>query len=154
MHWYIKKPNSQPAEIDLHLEEQARRVQIYSPSETGPVLEKLENWMRFLGYSRKDIFAVTLALTEAMANAFRHGNRHDPKKFIRVSYLVSHIEVLLEVQDQGPGFDPEQVPDPLAKEFLDRPAGRGLFLMRAYMSWVAFNAQGNRVTLCRRRTDL
>ena len=56
------------------------------------------------------------------------------------------------MQDEGRGFDPEQVPDPLAREILDRPGGRGLFLMWAYMTWVGFNRTGNRVTLVKQRS--
>ena len=60
-------------------------------------------------------------------------------------------EMLAEVRDQGPGFDPSRVPDPLAVENLEREGGRGLHLMRAYMSWVRYNDTGNCVTLCKRR---
>ena len=122
MHWYRKTGHCQPAPIDLHLEKLARRAQLNSPSEMRLVFEKLESWMRFLGYSRKDIFAVTLALNEAATNAFRHGNRGDSTKYIQVTYRV-------DVQDQGRGFDPDLVPDPLAEEYLDRPGGRGLLVL-------------------------
>jgi serine/threonine-protein kinase RsbW len=153
MYGYRKTGQCQAPSMDLYLEKLARRELLYSPSEMPSVFEKLESWMRFQGYLRKDMFAVTLALHEAATNAFRHGNRADPTKYVRVTYLVAQAEVLVEVQDEGHGFDPGQVPDPLAEEYQDRPGGRGLFLMRAYMSWVAFNQQGNRVTMCRWRTD-
>lgn len=139
--------------MDLHREKLARRAQLASPSEMRSVFETLESWMRFVGYPHKDIFAVTLALQEAATNAFRHGNRGDSAKYVQVTYLVAETEVLVEVQDEGFGFDPDQVPNPLAEEYLDRPGGRGLFLMRAYMSWVAFTPQGNRVTMGLWRSD-
>jgi serine/threonine-protein kinase RsbW len=60
--------------------------------------------------------------------------------------------VVLEVEDQGQGFDPDQVPDPRREPYMDRPGGRGLFLMRTYMTWVSFNREGNRVTFSRRRS--
>jgi hypothetical protein len=56
------------------------------------------------------------------------------------------------VADEGTGFDPAAVPDPVPVEYRERPYRRGLFLMRAYMTWVAFNARGNEVTLCRVRS--
>ena len=93
-----------------------------------------------------------LALEEATINAFRHGTRGDPNKVVRVNYIVTLAEVFIEVEDDGPGFDPSQVPDPLTTECNQRISGRGLFLMRVYMSGVTFNAQGNRVTLWRRRS--
>lgn len=154
MHWYGRRGPVQPATIDLYLEEQAQRFQVHALAEVRPIFAKLQDWMTLLGFPRQDIFAVTLALHEAATNAFRHGNRGDPSKYVQISYLVTPAEVWVEVQDQGRGFDPAQVPDPLAEEILDRPGGRGLFLMRAYMNWVGFNQEGNRVTLCRRRRDL
>jgi serine/threonine-protein kinase RsbW len=152
MHPYGRNHCFRAEAVHLALEEKARRVRVHSPAELRPFCEELENRLRVLGYSAKDLFAVRLALTEAAANAFRHGNRGDVSKSVHLSYLVTAAEVLMEVEDQGKGFDPNQVPDPLTEENLVRPGGRGLFLMRAYMSWVSFNPQGNRVTLCRQRS--
>jgi len=138
--------------VDLELEAHLQRHLVRRPSEMGEVFQKLEDWMRFNGYARRDRFAVVLALSEAAANAFRHGNRCDPSKCMRISFLVTHAEVLVSVEDQGQGFDPEQVPDPLAEGSLDRPGGRGLFLMRAYATWLSFDPPGNRLTFCRLRS--
>jgi serine/threonine-protein kinase RsbW len=139
--------------VDLTLEKHARRTQVHTLAELCPSFEALELWMEVLEYPEDDIFAVRLAAYEAVNNAFQHGNESDLSKFIYFRYLVTPDEVLLEVEDQGPGFDPDQVPDPLAQENLERPGGRGLFLMRAHMSWVAFNQQGNRVTLGKQRSN-
>jgi serine/threonine-protein kinase RsbW len=139
--------------VDLALEEQAHCLQVHTPAELRPFLDQLENRMRVHGYSCNDLFAVKLAVQEAAINAFRHGNRSDPARSITLRSLVTAAEVLLEVEDQGRGFDPDAVPNPLVQENLDRPGGRGLFLMRVYMTWVSFNRAGNRVTLARRRSD-
>jgi serine/threonine-protein kinase RsbW len=153
MHWYGKtKYFTGPVE-DLGLGEKVQQAQVRLPSELGELSARLEDWMRFLGYPRRDIFAVQLVLHEAASNAYRHGNRGDPDKSIRVSYLVAPDEVLVVVEDQGPGFDPGLVLDPLAGPIRDRPAGFGLLLMRAYSTWVQFDPPGNRVTFCRRRSD-
>jgi anti-sigma regulatory factor (Ser/Thr protein kinase) len=66
--------------------------------------------------------------------------------------LVLANEVIVEVEDQGLGFNPCHVPNPLIKERLGGTIGRGLFLMQAYTSWLRFNSWGNRVTMCRRRS--
>ena len=151
MHHYERAVHD-GGEYELGLDPNARAFPAHSLSELRPVFEKLENWMRVLGYARKDIFAVTLALHEAAANGIRHGHRGDPRKRLYVRYLVTPDVVVLEVEDEGPGFDVSQAPDPLLDEYIDRPCGRGLFLMRAYMSWVSYNPAGNRVTLGRRRS--
>jgi serine/threonine-protein kinase RsbW len=153
MHSYYKNSASQPIAVDLSLEKNARRARLYRLADLARLFERLEDRMRVLGYAHKDLFSIRLALHEAVSNAIRHGNRGDPGKYVRVTYLVSPGEVLVEVRDQGPGFDPQALPDPLATENLDRPCGRGVFLMRAYTSWMRFNSQGNCVILCRRRTD-
>jgi serine/threonine-protein kinase RsbW len=152
MQHYGKEQGERAVQVDLGLNESVRRVQLRSLAELRPLCEALENWMRVLGFPRKDIFAVRLAAEEATVNAFRHGNRGDPGKAVRVSYLVTLAEVFVEVEDEGPGFDPRRVPDPLAAENAQRITGRGLFLMRVYMSGVSYNPQGNRVTLWRRRS--
>jgi serine/threonine-protein kinase RsbW len=138
--------------VDLALHEHAQRMHLHAPADLRPLCQLLEARMRVLGYSSLDIFAVKLALHEAATNAYRHGNHSDRGKIIRVRYLVTATEVLLEVEDQGRGFDPNQVSNPFTEDKLDRPRGRGLFMMRAYMTWVSFNGKGNQVTLCRQRT--
>ena len=72
-------------------------------------------------------------------------------KEVRVRYHVTANSVTVEVQDQGPGFRLDEVPDPLAPENVDSDHGRGLLLMRTYMTGVCHNEQGNRVCLCKHR---
>jgi serine/threonine-protein kinase RsbW len=118
----------------------------------GKVIEAIAAAMAAARYPEKDRFAVRLALEEAIVNAIKHGHRGDPTKRVRVRYQVSPNRVLAEVRDEGAGFDPRRVPDPLAPENLDRPSGRGLLLMRSYVTWLRFNERGNCVTLCKARS--
>lgn len=93
-------------------------------------------------------FAVRLALEEAIANAFKHGHKDLPKNLpITVEYRVQDEAVELAVQDQGPGFNPTDVPDPTLDENLECPSGRGLLLMRAYMGEVKVEGRGNRIVM-------
>ncbi len=103
------------------------------------------------GYSENAIFAIRLALDEALSNAVRHGNRNDASRQIRIGYCVNEEEVRVSICDQGQGFDPDALPDPTQDEYLDRPHGRGVMLMRAYMTHVTFNERGNCVTLVKSR---
>jgi len=149
MHRYV---NGWNGNVDLGLEANLQRALVHSLAEVKGVAQRLENWMRVHGYPWKDIFAVLLALHEAVSNAVRHGNRRDPAKYVRISFLVSPTEVLVGVEDEGKGFDLELVARTLKDECGDRPCGRGLLLMRAYSTWVSFDPPGNRVTICRRRS--
>jgi serine/threonine-protein kinase RsbW len=153
MHHHGREDRERAARIDLGAHEAARRVTLRSLAELRPLSEKVDTWMRVLGYPGKDIFAVRLAVGEAILNAFRHGNQGDPGKVVRVSYLLTADEVAFEVEDEGAGFDPAQVPERRPGEGNKRMSGRGLFLMRVYMSGVSFNRRGNRVTLRRRRSN-
>ena len=91
-------------------------------------------------------------LEEALVNALRHGNKADPTRQVRVRYRVTAAGVWAEVEDEGPGFSPDAVPDPTSPERLEQPGGRGLALMRYYLSSVEYNDRGNVVTLCKWRS--
>jgi serine/threonine-protein kinase RsbW len=154
VYYYAKEDRERVAMIDLGANESARRAVLGTLAELRPLSEKVQDWMRVMGYPRKDIFSVKLALEEAAVNAFRHGNQGDPAKVVRVNFLVTLAETFVEVEDEGPGFDPGQVHNPLAGETAGRITCRGLFLMRVYLSGVSFNPRGNRVTLWRRRSEI
>jgi serine/threonine-protein kinase RsbW len=100
-----------------------------------------------LGYSDGCAFAIRLALEEALSNAIKHGNRMDPQKLVEVSFDIDADRAVLTVTDQGLGFDPASVPDPTADENLEKPTGRGIMLMRAFMDEVCFNQRGNQVRM-------
>jgi serine/threonine-protein kinase RsbW len=152
MHQYGNGNQWKSASVDFGLEANLQRALVHSLVDVRAVAERLEGLMRLHGYPRKDIFAVTLILHEAASNAFYHGNRRDPTKSVRIHFLVTPVEVLLGVEDQGNGFDLDLVANALTDEIHDRPGGRGLLLMRAYSTWLSFDPPGNRVTLCRRRS--
>lgn len=98
---------------------------------------------------------VGLALREAVANAIKHGNRQDPAKRVDVSVDLDDAMVSLAVADEGPGFDPDGVRDPLAPENRFRADGRGIFYMRRFMDEVSYSfapGGGTVVTLRKRLT--
>ena len=101
------------------------------------------------GFSEADVVRLRLALDEALVNAHKHGHLGDWSKPIQVRYHVNENGVAAEIEDRGCGFDPTQVPDPLAPGNLERGSGRGLFLMRTYMSNVCHNVEGNCICFCK-----
>jgi len=104
------------------------------------------------GYGELALFAIQLALDEALSNAVNHGNSGDSSKKVTVEYSIDAERASFCITDQGPGFDPDKLPDPTAEENLEHPHGRGVMLMRAYMTEVSFNTKGNAVTLVKKRT--
>jgi serine/threonine-protein kinase RsbW len=98
-------------------------------------------------YPEASAFAIRLALEEAVQNAFEHGNKSDPNRHVGFEWRVAEAAITVTIEDQGPGFSPGGVPDPTDPDRLEIPNGRGLLLMRAYMTDVTFNDRGNRVTM-------
>ena len=88
-----------------------------------------------------------VSLTEALSNAMLYGNARDPHKRVRVEVVVGPRKITAKITDEGPGFDPGEVPDPTEPENLEKGGGRGLFLMRELMDEVRYNERGNQVTL-------
>ena len=103
------------------------------------------------GYDETSAFGIRLALEEALYNAIRHGNRMDPAKLVELNYDIDRSRAILTVTDQGEGFDPASVPDPTTDENIEKPCGRGIMLMRAYMDQVSFNPRGNEVRLVKQK---
>ncbi len=130
-----------------------RQEVVHSPEEMDQFIEGVAGAMTRAAYSAGDIFAMRLTLEEALVNALKHGNRGDPAKQVRARYRLGSDLVMVEIEDEGEGFDPDHLPNPLAPENLEKPSGRGVFLMRHYMTWVRYNERGNCVSLCRRRSE-
>ena len=115
------------------------------------VCQLIMTMLKESGFCKEDVFAVHLALEEAFINAIRHGNEMDPDKGVKVDYSVDSEKFEVWIEDEGPGFDPESVPDPRCGENLYKPNGRGLLLMRSYMDVVEYCGSGNKVHMVRHR---
>lgn len=107
------------------------------------ILEKLHRYH----YSNDSIFAIRLAFQEAIVNAVRHGNGSDPNKRITVEISVDADRAIIQIEDEGMGYRPADVPDPTSPDRIRLPSGRGIMLIRAYMSRVDFNERGNRIRM-------
>src|SRR5437016_13845764 len=107
-------------------------------AEARRVQAEIEQALRDGRFTDHDIFAIKLAIEEALVNAIKHGNQLDRAKTVRVAFRVAQDRFDVQITDQGPGFDPGVVPDPTAPENLERPCGRGLLLMRYYMNEVSY----------------
>lgn len=113
------------------------------------VQDRIEELLALSDASDRDIFCIKLALEEGLVNAIKHGNQMDPSKQVTISYHVQRLSFEIRITDQGPGFDPDDLPDPTAIENLERPCGRGVMLMRHYMSDVEYYPPGNSLRMRR-----
>ncbi|MHC4788542.1 MAG: ATP-binding SpoIIE family protein phosphatase, partial [Planctomycetota bacterium] len=130
--------------------EKAQRKEIVIPSlprelphAENAILPVLEN----KGYGERTIFAVKLALEEAVINAIKHGNELDDTKKVKISFSIDDDKSVFAISDEGEGFDPDEVPDPTAEDYLMATSGRGIALINAYMDEVRFNEKGNEITM-------
>jgi serine/threonine-protein kinase RsbW len=85
------------------------------------------------GFDDDDLMKIGMAVRESMVNAVVHGNRYNSNKKVRFSVSHHDERYTVRIADEGEGFDPESLPDPLAPENLMRTSGRGIFLIRSFM---------------------
>src|ERR1700674_3422443 len=99
----------------------------------------------------KTRFRLQVVLSEALSNAIVRGNREERDKWVDVRAELFPDAIRLSVTDEGHGFDPSSVPEPIRPEQLDEACGRGLYLIRKLVDAVQFNEQGNSICMILRR---
>jgi serine/threonine-protein kinase RsbW len=148
-------PHALPDEqVAMNISGSSPPLEVVIPSdlaEARRVQGEIEQALQSVQFTEKEIFAVRLALEEALVNAIKHGNQMDESKKVRIAYTVTVERFDIVIIDEGPGFDPADVPDPTDPENLERPCGRGLMLMRHYMSEVSYSGRGNSVVMSKLR---
>jgi len=142
-----------PSEFDVR---EADLVELVVPNDLQSAKRSEDRIMAELArcrYTADVTFAIKLALEEALTNAVKHGNNNDASKQLVLRYSVTPERTVIMVRDEGVGFSPTRVPDPTADENLERPNGRGIMLMQAYMTRVHFNKAGNEVWMLKRNRE-
>jgi serine/threonine-protein kinase RsbW len=131
----------------------ARTLQASLPSSLTAYqsfIQSILDQLAELGWAKGDLFAVNMALEESISNAIKHGNNEDPAKKVVVECQLSPSRFWVQITDEGVGFRPSDVPDCRCPDRLEVPGGRGLTLMKAYMTSVEYNNCGNRLTMEKR----
>jgi len=114
------------------------------------VLQYLLERVSKLGIVTPETSNLFIALDEAFVNAVKHGNKNDPTKLLRVTAELSPREACFTVEDEGEGFNVNEIPDPCDPANLFKTSGRGVLLIYNIMDEVEYNAQGNRVKMVKR----
>jgi serine/threonine-protein kinase RsbW len=114
------------------------RLQIPSLFDMVDLVQVLSDRMGQLAAFDEDaIHWIGVAVRESVINAIKHGNRNDAGKMVHVDFTSSHdpenAGLTISVRDEGEGFEPEEVADPLAPENMLKSSGRGIFLIRSFM---------------------
>ncbi len=95
------------------------------------------------GFGSEAAFQIEMAVHEAVINAIYHGNKEDPGKNVLLRFLIFQDRLEIHVCDQGGGFDPGLLPDPVAEENLMNVSGRGIFLVRKFMDELNIETSAN-----------
>lgn len=125
------------------------------PSRLGQVERLAGRVARELAFSEDEADSLAIAVTEAVNNAMHHGNKLDKRKKVRVYFELFANRTVVHVIDEGQGFDPGKLQDPLRPENVLKESGRGIFILRALMDDVrfCFSHAGTEVILVKRRRD-
>lgn len=119
-----------------------KKMKFKIPSEVCQVHQvekKLEAFCHHHGMNQNDTENCAIAVTEAVNNAIRHGNKEDASKAVHIEFECSESLITIRITDEGNGFDPENLNDPLHPENLLKENGRGIFIVNQLMDDVQFN---------------
>lgn len=119
------------------------------------VEELTERITKGMKFSEDERDSIAIAVTEAVNNAIIHGNKLDQSKRVHLSISVVNKTLTVIVKDEGTGFNPEKLPDPLDPENLLKESGRGIFILKSLMDDVIydFSDKGTVLTLIKHKSD-
>ncbi|MDO5553570.1 MAG: SpoIIE family protein phosphatase [Planctomycetia bacterium] len=117
-----------------------------------PFIEEVTEELRNRQWNDRDIFAVELALNEGIHNAMEHGNMLDASKKVRIGVCISNTAISVSIRDEGEGFVEGQVPDPREEDRVSIPTGRGILLIRGFMTHVWFNEACNEIFMTKEKS--
>ncbi|MBU2914659.1 MULTISPECIES: ATP-binding protein [Reichenbachiella] len=126
----------------------AIKIQIPSLSENIRIIESFIDNAKEKFQFDDDIYGnIMIAVTESVNNAIVHGNQSDKDKNVDLSLTLEESLIRFTIQDEGKGFNYDSLPDPTAPENIEKPGGRGIFLMKNLCDEVKFEDDGRRVEL-------
>ncbi len=100
-----------------------------------------------MNFSDSDVDDIAIALTEAVSNAMIHGNKNDVTKKVIIEIMEKPDRMIMNVLDEGVGFDPHNIDDPLLPENLLRESGRGVFILKSLMDRIDYSFEKNRTMI-------
>lgn len=125
-----------------------KEIVIPSKIENISIIEKLvDELSETLKFSSEVYGNLLVAVIEGVNNAILHGNKLDETKKVVINYLAENNILTFSIKDEGKGFDYKKLPDPTHPDNIEKPHGRGVFLMRNLADEILFNETGSEITL-------
>ena len=115
--------------------------------------KEIEKFLMEHNVSESEIFDIRLCAEEAIKNAIIHGNKQNSNLFVNISYSINNGEFVMEVEDEGEGFKPGELPDPTEGDNLLKSGGRGVFLIYKLMDKVEYKGRGNKAFMVKSIKD-
>lgn len=123
-------------------------IQIPSLSDNIRIIESFIDNAKEKFALNDDIYGnIMISVTESVNNAIKHGNGNEASKNVSISLFLNNSQISFKVEDEGKGFDYDNLPDPTAPENIEKPGGRGIFLMKHLADEVVFSNNGSIVEL-------
>jgi serine/threonine-protein kinase RsbW len=130
------------------MEKNLLKLKIPSLMENIRIVESFIDHAKDVYDFNDDIYGnIIVAVTESVNNAIVHGNRNNKEKNVYIALDVNDTNICFTVQDEGKGFDPQILPDPTAPENIEKPGGRGIFLIRSLADEVKFKENGTKIEM-------
>ena len=125
-----------------------KRLKIESEVDNLRIVEKvIDELSAEINVSKDNYGKILVSTLEAVNNAIIHGNRSVKSKYVFIEFKCKKDQLIISIEDEGPGFHPGNLPDPTKPENLERLNGRGVFLMSRLADKIEFNDKGNKVTM-------
>jgi serine/threonine-protein kinase RsbW len=125
-----------------------KRIKIESSLISLRIVEKtIDEVTNEIGITEDNYGKVLVSTLEAVNNAIMHGNNLNPGKFVKIEISYNNKELKIKITDEGPGFKPEEIPDPTIPENIESINGRGVFLMSKLADRIKYSKRGNAVTM-------
>ena len=115
----------------------------YMPVLISQIIDKLTEQ----GVVSEKLFDIRLSLEEVIINAMKYGNKMDPQLQVEVKVTTEEDKLIMEIKDQGPGFNYDDLPDPTDEANLEKASGRGVFLIKNLMDEVEFFDNGSTIRM-------
>lgn len=124
-------------------------LNLASSSDSLTIVEKKIDEVTKEAKVNKDLYGnVLIAVTEGVNNAIHHGNKSNPEKNVHIDIEVNdQNQLVFSIKDEGDGFDPDALPDPTDPANIEKPHGRGVFLMQQLSDEIEFEEEGKQVIL-------
>ena len=126
------------------------KLSLKIPSDIKYIREVSSGILKWLEPRKLDesaLFDIRLCVEEVVRNAITHGNNSDLGLKVLISYWLEGDSLIIEVEDEGAGFDPGKMPDPTIEENIMKGSGRGIYIVRKLIDKMEFNDKGNKVRL-------